>query len=135
MYQATMPINIVARRTNQLLQEAKLAGKHRVALFDSSMIFDVDEFINDVYYDKLVKIRQFFKKESNRGKSFAYKLLSLLRSRNEEDRISFARLAYFLSRLEDDAEDTEAFQQFKELKKLKRRCHYTFMKFGRTSYK
>lgn len=114
MYQATMPINIVARRTNQLLQEAKLAGKHRVALFDSSMIFDVDEFINDVYYDKLVKIRQFFKKESNRGKSFAYKLLSLLRSRNEEDRISFARLAYFLSRLEDDAEDTEAFQQFKE---------------------
>lgn len=114
MYQATMPINIVARRTNQLLQEAKLAGKHRVALFDSSIIFDVDEFINDVYYDKLVKIRQFFTKQSNRGKSFAYKLLSLLRSRNEEDRISFARLAYFLSRLEDDAEDTEAFHQFKE---------------------
>ena len=55
MYQATMPINIVARRTNQLLQEAKLAGKHRVALFDSSIIFDVDEFINRIYQRCLLR--------------------------------------------------------------------------------
>ncbi|MGZ1140868.1 hypothetical protein ACXO1G_09585, partial [Lactobacillus delbrueckii subsp. bulgaricus] len=58
-----------------------------------------DEYKNDIVMGKQRIIQEFFDGESERGKAFIYKLLSLIRER--EDRISFARLAYFLTRLED----------------------------------
>ncbi|EKW98568.1 CRISPR-associated Csm1 family protein [Ligilactobacillus saerimneri 30a] len=114
MYHDKLPINIVARQTGQLLQAAKLAGKDRVALFASDNIYRLDDFINQIYQDKLVQIRQFFLQETGFGKGSIYHLLDLIRTRNEKDRISFARLVYYLSRLESRTNHTEEFKHFKE---------------------
>lgn len=114
MYQAKQPINIVNRQTNYLLQLAKQAGKDRITLFDETNIFKLDDFINDIYYDKLQVIKRFFMEEDSYGKAFIYKLLDLIRTRNEVDKISFARLVYFLSRLETRAKNKDNFKQFKE---------------------
>jgi CRISPR-associated protein Csm1 len=40
-------------------------------------------------------------------------LLQLIQKRDENDRISFARLAYYLARIENEATDKIAFQTFK----------------------
>lgn len=107
LYHDKMPINIVARQTKELLEAAKLAGKDRVALFTKDNIFTLEEFENDINNHKLSIIRRFFNSQESHGKSFIYKLLTLIRERSEQDRISFARLAYFLSRLEEQTPKDE----------------------------
>ena len=61
------------------------------------------------------QIKSFFDNESERGKTFVYKLLDLIRNRDEKNRINFARLAYYLARLEEDTpkERREEFRKFK----------------------
>lgn len=118
------PINIMARLTGELEEAAKNNGKDSISLFSEEYTFKYDTFIHDVYYDKLSTIRDFFNQQDERGKAFVYKLLELIRDRDEKDRIAFARLAYYLSRLEDTlinknhredkAKQEEIFKKFKE---------------------
>ena len=114
MYHDKLPINIVVRQTDQLLRAAKLAGKDRVALFTPDNIYCLDDFIDEIYEDKLVQIRRFFFQETSFGKGSIYHLLDLIRTRNEKDRISFARLVYYLSRLESRTDHKDDFKRFKE---------------------
>ncbi|MBT8800000.1 type III-A CRISPR-associated protein Cas10/Csm1 [Lactobacillus delbrueckii subsp. bulgaricus] len=111
LFQESTPINIIARQTKELLRTAKFAGKDRIVLFSKENILTFDEYKNDIVMGKQRIIQEFFDGESERGKSFIYKLLSLIRER--EDRISFARLAYFLTRLEDASSNKEGFNKFK----------------------
>ena len=107
-----MPINIIARQSKELHRAAKLAGKDRIALFSKENVLTFDEYEKDILEGKLRIIADFFDNESERGKVFIYKLLDLIRER--QDRISFARLAYYLTRLEEASSNKENFRKFKQ---------------------
>lgn len=107
------PVNIMARLTGELEESAKNNGKDSISLFSADYTFTYDVFIEDIYKNKLHVIRTFFDQESERGKAFLYKLLDLIRTRDEKDRISFARLAYYLARLEESSKNQKEFARFK----------------------
>ncbi len=112
LFPDSMPINIIARQSKELLRAAKLAGKDRIALFSKENVLTFDEYEKDILEGKLRIIADFFDNESERGKVFIYKLLDLIRER--QDRISFARLAYYLTRLEEASSNKENFRKFKQ---------------------
>lgn len=61
------------------------------------------------------RLSESFENEQDHGKAFAYKLLDLIRNRSEKDRISFARIAYYLARLEETSQNKDGFGKFKRL--------------------
>lgn len=107
------PINTMAQMTGKLEEAAKNNGKDSICLFSEGNTFKYDTFIDDIYGDKLPIIRNFFNTQNERGKAFIYKILDLIHERDEKDRISFARLAYYLARLEDSSADKQQFAAFK----------------------
>lgn len=111
------PINVMARLTGELEEAAKENGKDSICLFSESNTFSYDVFIKEVYNNKLHVIRSFFNQEEERGKAFIYKLLDLIRERDEKDHISFARLAYYLARLEAVSKNKANFKTFKQAMK------------------
>lgn len=116
IFDSKMPINTIADQTGKLEDCAKSnPGKDSICLFDSKNVFQFDEFIDSVYQDKFKQIKNFFDNETERGKTFIYKLLELIRNRNKKDKINFARLAYYLARLEDDT-PKDKLEEFKEFK-------------------
>lgn len=108
------PINTMAEISGELESTAKKNQKDSICLFSQKFTFKFDTFIDDVYQEKLLVIRDFFNGQDERGKAFIYKLLDLIRQRDEEDRISFARLVYYLARLEDVSKEKEGFRVFKD---------------------
>lgn len=115
LVESKTPINVIARETKALLDKAKLSGKDRITLFSEDNVFTFSEYIQDIVFDKLSVIREFFENEQDHGKAFAYKLLDLIRNRSEKDRISFARIAYYLARLEETSQNKDRFGKFKRL--------------------
>lgn len=115
LVESKIPINVIARETKALLDKAKLSGKDRITLFSEDNVFTFSEYIQDIFFDKLSVIREFFENEQDHGKAFAYKLLDLIRNRSEKDRISFARIAYYLARLEEASQNKDGFGKFKQL--------------------
>lgn len=115
LVESKTPINVIARETKALLDKAKLSGKDRITLFSEDNVFTFSEYIQDIVFDKLSVIREFFENEQDHGKAFAYKLLNLIRNRSEKDRISFARIAYYLARLEETSQNKDGFGKFKRL--------------------
>lgn len=115
LVESKTPINVIARETKALLDKAKLSGKDRITLFSEDNVFTFSEYIQDIFFDKLSVIREFFENEQDYGKAFAYKLLDLIRNRSEKDRISFARIAYYLARLEEASQNKDGFGKFKQL--------------------
>lgn len=115
LVESKTPINVIARETKALLDKAKLSGKDRITLFSEDNVFTFNEYIQDIVFDKLSVIREFFENEQDHGKAFAYKLLDLIRNRSEKDRISFARIAYYLARLEETSQNKAGFGKFKRL--------------------
>lgn len=115
LVESKTPINVIARETKALLDKAKLSGKDRITLFSEDNVFTFSEYIQDIVFDKLSSIREFFENEQDHGKAFVYKLLNLIRSRSEKDRISFARIAYYLARLEETSQNKDGFGKFKQL--------------------
>ena len=115
LVESKTPINVIARETKVLLGKAKLSGKDRITLFSEDNVFTFSEYIQDIVFDKLSVIREFFENEQDHGKAFAYKLLNLIRNRSEKDRISFARIAYYLARLEEASQNKDGFGKFKQL--------------------
>ena len=83
----------MARQTGELEDASKAyPGKNAVTLFDESGTYSWDEFINAVLAEKYELIRDFFQTMQDYGKSFLYRLLDLMRSRDEK--INLARYAY-----------------------------------------
>jgi len=116
MYSDKTPVNIMARDSGELEKVAKDNTKDSVTLFNSDYCFKFDEFINHVYKDKYEYINNFFESQDERGKAFIYKLLELLRGANNKDKISIARLAYLLARLEPK-KSSPNYEMFNEFKK------------------
>ena len=125
------PVSLMAEETGKLEGAAKDNDKDSISLFkagntlkldqsfgnvDSERNYTLkfDQFIDNVYNGKLKSIRYYFNIQDERGKSFIYKLIELLRN---YDRMNIARLAYYLTRLEDQTpkDKKEEFRKFKDL--------------------
>lgn len=111
------PISLMAHQTGELEEAAKGNEKDSISLFSSDYTFKFDQFITNVYDDKLEQIRYFFNHQDERGKNFIYKLIELLRNYDSEEKMNVARLAYYLTRLEEltDKDERDKFKQFKKL--------------------
>ena len=117
IYPEKYPVAAMARQTGELEDASKAyPGKNAVTLFDESGTYSWDEFINAVLAEKYELIRDFFQTMQDYGKSFLYRLLDLMRSRDEK--INLARYAYLLARMEpgDKApdENKKLYQEFSQ---------------------
>ena len=108
------PVSLMAEETGKLEGAAKDNDKDSISLFEKNYTLKFDQFIHNVYNGKLKSIRYYFNIQDERGKSFVYRLVELLRN---YDRMNIARLAYYLTRLEDQTskDKKEEFKEFKDL--------------------
>jgi len=108
------PVSLMAEETGNLEGSAKDNDKDSISLFEKNYTLKFDQFIDNVYNGKLKSIRYYFNIQDERGKSFVYRLIELLRN---YDRMNIARLAYYLTRLEDQTskDKKEEFKEFKDL--------------------
>ena len=108
------PVSLMAEETGKLEGVAKDNDKDSISLFEKNYTLKFDQFIDNVYNGKLKSIRYYFNIQDERGKSFVYRLIELLRN---YDRMNIARLAYYLTRLEDQTskDKKEEFKEFKDL--------------------
>lgn len=122
IYHDKYPISVIAEETAALENKSKNnIGKNSVTLFEDGCSHDEfingnrveisdgtyswDEFENEVIADKFNVIKAFFDECDERGNSFLYKILELIR--NQNDRINFARFVYLIARLEPDDNASE----------------------------
>ncbi|MBS4456713.1 type III-A CRISPR-associated protein Cas10/Csm1 [Tuanshanicoccus lijuaniae] len=124
MFPAKTPVSIMAAQTGELESQAKEIDddKDGIALFDKSNVFKWDHFIRNIWNDKYQLISNYMQYsglETEMGKGFIYQLITLLRERlntkDEYKTITWAHLAYYLSRMEPkQAEKRQIFRQFAE---------------------
>ena len=106
IYPEKYPIAAMARQTGALEDAAKARpGKNAITLFQEDNTYGWEEFINKVWFEKFELIRDFFQSMPDYGKSFLYRLLELMRSR--EEKINLARYAYLLARMQPSKEEPE----------------------------
>ena len=117
IYPEKYPVTAMARQTGDLEDVSKsLEGKDAITLFDESLSFHWEEFVEEVIEDKYRIVYEFFensKLEANYGKAFIYKLVDYMRNRDEK--INLARFAYLLTRMEP--KDTEGIEKYREFSK------------------
>ena len=127
VYEESYPISAIAEETGEMESKSKnLPGKNAVTLFEDGEMHTLrdgkteisdgtyawDEFINTVVIEKYRVLEEFFETLDDRGMSFLYRMLELIR--NQKDKINFARFVYLLSRLEpaDEGEKKEKYRWF-----------------------
>lgn len=132
IYQPGYPISACAYEVADLEEESKrLPNKNAVTVFPdgkyhmvqdgnkkeikvSDGTYSWQEFEMEMVGEKYQTIKKFFDQSEDRGKNFLYHLLELVR--NQEEKISFARYVYLLSRMEPDAkaapEEKQNYQEF-----------------------
>lgn len=117
IFEPTYPIARMAAETAKLEAEAKQhqhegKSKNAISLFGleiaggqlrANHTYDWDTFENNVLGEKYNLINELLAGKDERGQSFLYKMLELLRQAEEES-INIARLAYLLARQEPPAD-------------------------------
>ena len=101
IYDDSYPIAAFAVETESLEKCAKDAGKNSIALFEDSPVhtYKWKVFSDKVQNEKLNVLNLFLKDDnSQKGMSFLYKLLDLLRACSS-DKINIARIAYLLAKM------------------------------------
>jgi CRISPR-associated protein Csm1 len=109
LFKMKFPVSRMYQETDKLLKEAKEKRKEKkingstICLFSKENILDIDTFINNIFYDKLEIIKKSFDRQSETGKAFIYKLLELLRNKNQinKNQLNISRLAYLLARIKE----------------------------------
>lgn len=113
IFEEKFPIKSMAEITGELEEYAKAnkyevdgeeKTKNSVCLFNKDNIYSWKDFEEKVLGEKLKLLQDYFTEIDERGKSFLYRLLNLLRD-EESDRLNIARLAYLLARLEPQDKD------------------------------
>ncbi|MDE7307748.1 MAG: type III-A CRISPR-associated protein Cas10/Csm1 [Lachnospiraceae bacterium] len=133
LYPSGFPIHVSASEVAALEEESKkLPDKNAVTLFsDGETHQEIDKgydlciddgtykweiFIKEVIEEKYQIICQFFEYFEDRGKSFLYHLLELVR--RQDDKINLARYIYLLARMEPQSnasqEEKEQYKIFSE---------------------
>lgn len=113
------PIRVAAARTAELEDTAKEypdkenPTKNAVCLFapESAYACSWQEFAADVMGEKLTLLQAFFDAYPERGNSFLYRLLELLRE-TENNKINLARYAYLLARMSPQKADGGLYDRF-----------------------
>lgn len=124
------PMNQMALKTGELEHSAKVNGKNRLSLFDykvlnegkdniaydTSNIYEWDEFQHKVCHDKLSKLYKWFDFDNTGNKmtvgmSLLYKLLMLVREIRKGNKINLARVAYSIGRIEPKDKSNEIIKQ------------------------
>lgn len=113
LFEEKFPIKSMAEITGNLEDFAKsnkyeINGeektKNSVCLFNKDNIYSWQDFEEKVLGEKLKLLQDYFTEIDERGKSFLYRVLNLLRNK-ERDKLNIARLAYLLARLEPQNKD------------------------------
>ena len=127
IYDHAYPIAAIAQETGDMESEAKTyPGKNAVFLMDdgekhtlgntgqriSDGVYSWKELEENVIGEKYRALQEFFENSEDRGMAFMYRMLELIRGR--EDKINFARFVYLLSRMEpaDEGELKENYMKF-----------------------
>ena len=112
VFPAKYPLSVCAREVEELEQKAKdYPGKNAICLFEEGSTYDWSTFIHSVIQEKLQTLTDFFDNQGERGMAFLYRLLDLIRDR--EEKINLARFAYVLARLEPkEKEKKESYREF-----------------------
>ena len=115
IYNPGYPVNIMAKETAELEELSKgLEGKDGICLFDDTGLYKWNDFLTKVIEEKFKCLEGFFQASTERGGTFLYNLLELLRSCH--DKIMTARFVYMLSRLEPEedktGEEKQAYKNF-----------------------
>lgn len=107
IFPAKYPISSMALQTGLLEEKSKnFDGKNAITIFDKKSTFSWNDFIHNVVEEKLHFIKQLFDKLPHKGNSFLYRLLDLMREL-ENDKINIARIAYLLSRVQEEIKNNE----------------------------
>lgn len=106
IFDAKYPVYNSSQETEALEDAAKaFPGKNAISIFDANYTFGWNAFSSGVIGEKLRALEGFFYPENGaeneRGKTFAYRLLQLLRSQGTEQ-VNLARYAYLLARMEPE---------------------------------
>lgn len=113
LFEEKFPIKSMAEITGNLEDYAKsnkyeINGEERtknsVCIFNKNNIYSWQDFEEKVLGEKLKLLQDYFTEIDERGKSFLYRVLNLLRNK-ESDKLNIARLAYLLARLEPQNKD------------------------------
>ena len=100
IYPPRYPIAAMAEESGALESHSKhLPGKDAVTLFDEEGRYPWDVLIEKVIGEKLRLLLSFFKDTPERGSSFLYHILALLREIEGGERLNIARFAYLLARI------------------------------------
>ena len=115
IYECTYPIGAIANETGEMEAESKRMPKKDSVTFmddgETHLINELEicdgtyrweELYKSVLGEKYDVIQDFLGESDERGMSFLYRMLELIR--NQKEKINFARFVYLLSRLEPDKE-------------------------------
>ena len=113
------PIRLAANETAELEDSSKkLPSKDAVSLFEpGTHTYCWKDFEDDIEGIKLEELQYFFDdNENQRGNSFLYKLVELLRDAETNGKLPLARFAYILARLEP-SKKSDLYQGYKAFEK------------------
>ena len=122
LYPSKYPISVMAKEVGHLEELSKKnIGKNSITLLEdgrthlikkeekileiSDGTFYWDEFEHHVIKEKYEVIDQYFSNTEDKGNSFLYHMLELIR--NQEDKINFARFVYLIARMEPEEHASE----------------------------
>lgn len=120
IYPSKYPINIMAKEVAVLEDISKAVdGKNAITIFDEDNTYKWEDFEKEVLGEKFAAIKSFFDISENRGNSFLYHILEILKESEKKRNVKFpkARYVYLLSRMEpekDDARQKTAYREFSE---------------------
>lgn len=106
IYTSSYPVHAMAGEAAELEDTSKLQpGKNAVTLFSAGHSFSWDVLKNKVLGEKLKEIETYFSITENRGNSFLYHLLDLIREYGDKN--NFVRYVYLLAKMEPDKSNGE----------------------------
>lgn len=118
LYSKNFPIISMANQTGALEECSKHYdnnSKNAITLFEGSgkSTYHWDELIEKVLGEKYALLKSYFENNEENGKALLYKMLQLIRDRDETDKLNIAKLAYLLARIEPkNKENVGKYQEF-----------------------
>ena len=111
IYPDKYPVSAMAAHSGELEDISKHynnGAKNAVTLFDETGSYTWSELIDKVIGEKLRTLQNYIDNNGAHAKALLYKMLELIRSMENDNRLNIARFAYLLARLEPDAEKVSA---------------------------
>lgn len=117
MYHSKFPVTSMAENSGDLEELSKMRdGKNSISLFNENHSYTWKRFEENVINEKFDLIDRYLSFNLERGNSFLYKVVDLIRRR--EERINIARFAYLLGRIEPkrsaESKEKEIYKEFRE---------------------